>query len=382
MDIREKETVWTKIRRLGSAVLPFCVVALVIVLVVWPLGRKIADRKQALAQRQAEAKPVEKPLTNVVTMVMEPGLIMERISLPGMARPWISLEVVSEIRGKVVDKKAMEGSHVRKGDVLALIDDKDYQNAYTAALAAYEIALATEKRLNALARNNFATQSQFDDAAARVKTSRAELENARLNLSRCTLVSPMEGVVDRVLVENGTYLNPGDPVVQILRIDQLKIQVGIPESDVDTVRRLKTFDMTIDALGGRTVTGEYHYLYKTTDSMARLYTLEIRVANADGQILPDMFARVEIIKQKDDRGLAVPIYSLLTTGPDTGVFVVSEGQARFRAVETGFLDGWKIQVKKGLEPGDQVVVVGHRLIEDGEKVHVTRVVRDMEEVTP
>ena len=377
---KDEQSAGKRVSRFIRKVLPFLAVVLIIFLIALPLGKKIAEKKEALAENQS-LEITEKALTNVITMPVEPSLIREKISFPGVVKPWISLQLVSEIKGNIVDKRIMEGQRVNKGDILAVIDDGDYQNAYNAALASYETALATEARLKALLKNNFATQSQFDDAEARVKTTRAELDSTKLNLVRCTILSPMEGVVDRIYIENGTFLSPGDPVAQILQIDKLKIEVGIPESDVDAVRRLKCFDMTIDALAGKACTGEYHYLYKTSDSMARLHNLEIKVDNADGRILPDMFVRVEIVKQQDPSGLAVPIYSLVTVDKKTGVYVDKEGIVHFRPVKTGFLDGGKTQVAEGLEPGDNVVVVGHRIIEDGEKVHVAKTIRDMEEIS-
>lgn len=375
------ETLQRKLLRLIWKILPFATVLLVILLIVLPLSKKISAKKADLAEQQSREKPAEKDLTNVITLALVPGMVTDKISLPGIARPWISLEVVSEIKGKIVDKKVSEGHHVKKGDVLAVIDKGDYQNAYSSALASYESALATQTRMNALVKKNFVTQSQLDDAVARVKTSKADLDTARLNLSRCTILSPMEGVVDRVHIENGNFLNAGDPVVQILQLDRLKVEVGIPESDVAAVRTLHTFDMTIDALGKKAYTGEYHYLYKTTDSMARLYTLEIQVDNSDGQILPDMFARVTVIKKQDPQGIAVPMYCLVTQDNAIGVYVEKDGIARFRPVTPGFLDGWKVQIPQGLFPGETVVVVGHRLIEDGERVNVTRTVQRMEELS-
>ena len=375
------ETIGRKTLKLIWKIIPFITVLLIIGLIILPLGKKISAKKADLVEKQLKEKAVTKALTNVITMELIPAMVMEKLSLPGVAKPWISLEVVSEIRGKVVDKKVTEGRHVNKGDVLAVIDKSDYQNSYDSALASYDSALSTQKRLKALVKKNFVTQSQLDDAVARVKTSRAGLDNAKLNLSRCMILSPMQGVVDRIHIENGTFLNSGDPVASILQIDKLKIEVGIPESDVDAVRKLKSFDMTIDALDGKTYTGVYHYLYKTTDSMARLYNLEIKVDNTGGEILPGMFARVKIIKKQDPLGLAVPMYSLVTLNKDIGVYVESRGIVRFRPVSTGFLDGWKIQIPKGLEPGEKVVVIGHRIIEDGEQVNVTKTIRDMEEIS-
>lgn len=375
------KTIGKKILGLLWKGLPFIVILLVILLIILPLGKRISAKKTDLALKLSNEKGIEKNKTNVITMEIFPSMVMEKLSLPGVAKPWVSLEVVSEIRGKIIHKKVTEGRRVNKGDILAVIDKSDYQNSYNSALASWETALATQKRLNALVKNKFVTQSQLDDAVARVKTSKASLDNAKLSLSRCTILSPMKGVVNRVHIENGTFLNSGDPVAQILQIDKLKIEVGIPESDVAAVRKLTTFDMTIDALGEKAYSGEYHYLYKTTDSMARLYNLEIKVDNIDGQILPDMFARVKIIKNQDPQGLAVPMYSLVNHNKDTGVFVEKDGVVQFRPLETGFQDGWKTQISKGLFPGENIVVVGHRIIEDGEQVNVTRTIRDMEEIS-
>jgi RND family efflux transporter MFP subunit len=378
--IQKKPFIQTILRLIWKSI-PIITVALVIALVIFPLSRKISAQKANLAQKQSHQMKKAKTPTNVITMEMIPDMVMEKISLPGVATPWISLKVAAEVKGKIDTKNIGEGTRVQKGDILAVIDRRDYQNNYDAALASYETALTTKNRFTALSKKQFVTQSQLDDASANVKTNKAAMDTAKLNLSRCTIRSPMEGIVDRVYIENGEFLSVGDPVATILQIDRLKIEVGIPESDVAAVRKLSTFDMTIDALGGQTYTGKYHYLFKTADSMARLYNLEIEVDNPGHEILPGMFARVSIVKHHDPKGLAVPIYSLVTLNKKTGVFVEKENLVHFRPVTTGFLDGWKTQIPTGLFPGEKVVVVGHKIIEDGETVHVTKTILNMEELT-
>ncbi|MCG8632272.1 MAG: efflux RND transporter periplasmic adaptor subunit [Desulfobacterales bacterium] len=380
MEVKEQKSISRIILRLIWQGFPFAVVMVVIALVIVPLFGRISAQKADLAAQQALQIKDARALTNVVTMAVQPELVMEKISLPGVAKPWISLNVVAEVKGKIVTKGVEEGARVKKGDILGVIDKRDYQHNYNSALASYDTAKTTEKRYKALSKKQFVTQSQLDDATARVKTTKAALDLAKLNLERCTIRSPMAGVVDRVFIEYGNFLDAGDPVVSILEMDRLKVEVGIPESDVAAVRKLSSFDMSFDALGGRSMTGNYHYLYKTTDSLARLYNLEIRLDNPDYQILPDMFARVTIVKNRDPEGLAVPIYSLVTKKNETGVFVEDSGLVAFRPVTTGFQDGWKILVAEGLAPGENVVVVGHRIIDDGEKVNVTRTVSHMEEL--
>lgn len=375
-----EKTIKTRIKKMVLKSLPLIIVVLLILLVTVPLYFTIDAKQIALKVQQSQEKTSQKALTNVITMEIVPSLIQEKISLPGMAKPWISLEVVSEVTGKIIHKQVNEGQRVNKGDILAVIDKSDYQNTYDGALASYDSAKTTHNRLKALVKNNFVTQSQLDDATALLKTTKAAFDNASLNLNRCTILSPMQGIVDRIHIEKGSYLNSGDPVLKILQIDKLKIEVGIPESDVDAVRKLDTFEITIDALGKKTYTGHSNYLYKTADSLARLYTLEIRVDNPDYQILPDMFARVNIIKTQDPYGLAVPMYSLVSLNKEVGVYVEKDGIVHFKPVVPGFLDGWKTQIISGLSPKDHVVVVGHRIVENSEQVQVTKVIEDMREL--
>ncbi|THB79039.1 MAG: efflux RND transporter periplasmic adaptor subunit [Desulfobacteraceae bacterium] len=370
-----------KILKFILGCVPFVLVIVILLGTVLFLKQKILAKQTMIDTMRKNDAQAEKPLTNVVALEMVPRTVTETISLPGVARPWVTLQVVAEVGGKIVEKRVVEGKLVKKGDILAVIDKSDYQNLYDSALASHETALTTEKRLKALGKQQFVTQSQLDDAIARVKTTRAALENAKLNLIRCTIKSPMKGIVDKVFIENGQFMSTGDPVVKVLEIDRLKVEVGIPESDVDAVRKLSTFDMTIDALDQKAYQGSHHYLSKTTGDLARLYTLQIAVKNPGHRIFPGMFARVSIVKHRVEEGLAVPMYSLISENDINGVFVEKDGVATFRPVETGIQDGWNIEIKEGLEPQEHVVVIGHRIIEDGETVNVAQVVQDMEELT-
>ena len=354
--------------------------AILLVGVIVLLADMIRTEGEAVQKEKADALRDVQPKINVVAMAMVPGELRERISLPGTVQPWVSLTLLVEVKGQVVEKRVSEGQRVKKGHVLARIDDRDYKNALASARASFDVAVAAHRRIKALYQDQLATQTQFDDTEARVKTTRAAMDTAALNLERCTIRSPMSGVVDHIFIENGQFMNPADPVANILQIDRVKVVVGIPESDVDAVRRLESFDLTIDALDGRGFKGERHYLFKTTDNLARLYNLEIAVNNSGGEILPDMFARVEVIKRRVDQGLAVPLYALVDRDGANAVFVVADGEARLRPVTTGIQDGWRVQVAEGLSAGEKVVVVGQRLINDGESVNVTRMVLQMEEL--
>lgn len=368
----------TWLHRLIKA-MPMLVVILLVGIIIM-LGGEIRSEGKVIKEKKSSELRKDRKATNVVAMEVTPHLLQEKISLPGYVKPWVTLQVVAEVKGTIVSKAVSEGARVKKGEILATIDRRDYANAHASAKAAYEVAVATEKRLRKLFRDKVATQAQIDDIVATVRTSKATMDNAALALERCSIRAPMDGIVDRVHVEPGQFMDVGNPVAKMLDIRRVKVEVGIPESDVDAVRRLERFSVTVEALGGKKFEGTRHYLQKTADDFARLYNLEIAVENPDIEILPDMFARVIIVKTEVPEGLAVPLYSLVKRNEMDAVFVLEENMARLKPVELGIQDGWQMQVRKGIAPGDKVVVVGQRNIEDGETVHITKTVRSMEEL--
>ena len=352
-------------------------IVILLVGVIFILSGQIRSEGEVIKEKAMAGLRNERPAANVITLEMVPTPLRERLSLPGTVKPWKALNVVAEVAGKIIEKRVSEGQRVQKGDILARIDERDYKNALASAKAAYQVASANRNRIEKLYRQKVGTQSQVDDIIAQARTSKAAMDNAALALERCAIRAPFDGVVNRFHIEAGQYLAIGDPVSEVLQMDRVKIEVGIPESDVDKVRRLEQFTVKIDALGGRTFAGTRHYLYQNSDNFARLYNLEIAVENPDNEILPDMFTRVEIIKTEVPDGLGVPLYSLINRRGMDALYIVRDGIAQFTPVETGILDGWQVEISKGLKPGDQVIVVGQRQIDDGEKVNVTRTIRDI-----
>jgi RND family efflux transporter MFP subunit len=348
--------------------------------IVFVLQSWISSEGEIIKERKAHELASEQPPINVVALDLKPGPIREQISLPGVVRPWVELKVVAEVGGKITAKKVREGQKVHKGDILAQIDPRDYQNAYNSARAAWRAAKATYDRIAALYKDQLATQSQMDAAQASLETTQANMDTTALNLERSTIRSPMDGIADKVYIENGQFMNNADPVADILQIERVKIEVSIPESDVDAVRNVDTFTIRIDALDGEVFQGHKHYLSKSSQTLARTYRLEAVIDNPEGNILPDMFTRVEIIKHQVDNGLAVPLFSIINNKGDKAVYLAENDLARLVPVETGIQEGWEIQVTKGLQPGAKVIVVGQKDVKDGAPVKVMRTVQDPKEL--
>ena len=367
------------LRRMWAALPSVLIFGLLVVSIVL-MTDQIKIKGATLKAQQSAQLQTDQPAPNVVTLNLAPSPIRDRINLPGIVEPWVRLDVLTEARGKVLRRAVSEGSRVKKGDIILTLDARDYQNAFNAAKTAHEVALAQLNRLEELQKENLSTRSQLDNALAQEQSTRAALDSAALGLERCTLRAPIAGIINNLYVEEGQFLDPSMRVAEILQLARVKVTVGIPESDVDAVRRLDGFDVRIDALNGKVFRAKKHFLSKTAATMARLYNLKLELPNRSGEILPDMFARVEIVKHEVAASLSIPLYAVINRNDSHIVYVVENGSVAVRTVELGLQEGWRIQVKEGLLAGDQVIVVGQRSVSPSQAVNVVRTVADPEEL--
>ncbi|MDY6903229.1 MAG: efflux RND transporter periplasmic adaptor subunit [Thermodesulfobacteriota bacterium] len=350
------------------------VVVLILVIILMFMGVSM-KKKQVEAKRKSEIGQ-QTPDVNVVLYEVAPRDISDKINFPGTIEPWVDLTVAAQVTGEVLQKTVTDGDAVKAGDILVQIDSRKYQNAYESAKASLASARSSEKRIRALYKKDLASQSDLDTIEATVENHRAAMENAKLDLDHCTIRAPITGIVNQVFVEKGEIVAMGQEVVRILQTDPVKVTVGIPESDMPAVRHLTQFTLTIDALDGKKFAGEKHFLSQITDSMARLYDLEILIPNPDGEILPGMFARVDIVKQSVKDTVVVPLYAITSNGSSHIVFVTEGNVVHRREVTTGIQQGFNVEIKSGLEIGEKVVIVGQKHVSDGQAVNVVRTVQD------
>jgi membrane fusion protein (multidrug efflux system) len=357
--------------------LPLVLLATTVVFII-SLFSVINAKKTRLAEAQAKALANERPATNVVLLDVQPTRIRDRINLPGAIEPWTDLELLAKISGEVIDVPVVEGDKVTKGQIIARIDPADYQIALNAAKASYRLANANLKRFQKLFEKRLIPKSELEKVETQVQTTRAEMEKAELRLSRCIITAPMSGVIRRLDAKKGLLLNVADPIARILEIDTVKAVIGIPESDVATVKNIETVQLTVQALNNRIIEGRKHVLAASPENIARLYRLELAIANPDGMLLPGMFVRAEIVKKVAEATMSVPLYTVITRNGEQFVYVEDDGVAKRKPVKLGILEDWKVQVKKGLKPGDRVIVEGHRNVEEGQRVNIVRIVSEKE----
>lgn len=363
-----------------SRFLPLLVLLILIVLALG-LGSRVNNEKSRLLEEKSNAVVQERPPVNVVVQEMAPALLRDRLNLPGMVEPWESLNILAEVRGMVEEVLVEEGDHVKQGDLIARLDTSDYENTINSTRASYNLALTNLKRFSGLHEQEIIAQAEYDSIKAEVASLEAHLAIAEMQLKRCYIRSSISGIVNVLPAQNGLYLAVGDPVATVLDIDRVKVIVGIPETDVDAVRKIDRFEVIIEALNKKKISGSKNFLAVAPESQAQVYRLELEVGNKSGEILPGMFARVEIIKNEFPEALTIPLYAVISRDNKHFVFLEEGNVAKLQEVSLGILDGWQIQITEGLAPGQRVIVVGQRSVDADQKLNVVKKVTHPAEIT-
>ena len=375
----KKSEAKTKILRFIWGVIPWMMVALIVVFIVI-MGGRIKGEKARLEEAKKAAIKKEVQPVQVITLTLKPRRLEDKINLPAQVEPFEDLLVKAEVPGQVVTVLVEEGQTVEKGQVLIQLDDRDYRTRFARIEANYQLAKLDYNRNVVLAEKKVTSMAKLDNIEAQLKDLEAQVREANLALSRTRIVAPIGGRLNEIKAKQGNFLAVGDPVAQILQLDQVKVKVGVPESDVAAIFDLEEAEVIIEALDKRRVKGRKVFLSRQPRTLARLFDLELRVPNPDGQILPGMFARVELVKRVFNRALAIPLYAVITHSDERFVYIEKDGQAKRKNIELGVLIGWQIQVTSGLAAGERVIVVGHRFLHDGQIVEVVKNVNDPREI--
>ncbi len=369
----------SKVLRRMWGVFPWVVVLCVIVF-IFILYQEIQGERSRLEKVKQEAIKKDTPSVRVITLTAIPRRLEDKIKLPGYVEPAEDLLVKSEVSGQVVQILAKEGAQVKQGQVIARVDDRDYKSRLARIEANLKLAKVEYDRIYSLEKKKITAASRLDEIEARLNDVSAQRDEAELALNRTRILAPIAGQINEIIAKRGNFLSVGDPVAQIILVSEVTVTVGIPESDVASFFDLNEATVIIDALKKRRVKGEKVFLSRQPRNLARLFELELKIPNTDGHILPGMFASVELVRAVYEKALVIPLYAVINQGDEQFVYLENDGLAKKTPVDLGQLVDWQVHVTSGISANDKVIVVGHRLLNDGQPIEVIKTVSDVREI--
>jgi membrane fusion protein (multidrug efflux system) len=306
--------------------------------------------------------------TRVEVALVQPSPARVRMSLTGEVEGARDADLASALGGFVEDVRVRTGDEVRKGDVLVAIDRELYAAGHRQASAQADLAKSEFERLKKM--GDAVSPSQLQQAETQHRVADAGLAQAAVRLRRASIVAPFDGVVSRVGVDTGEVVGPASPLLRLVQLDPAVVVLSVSDRDVVALEPGVGVVVTAGAVGGR-FDGTIARVSPVGDGKTRAFAVEVEVGNPDRQLLPGMVARVQIERELGE-AVVVPSDWIISTADEHGVFVAQDGVARWRTVTLGRVLQNQVVVASGIEPGDAVVMVGHRELIDGDPILVSR----------
>jgi membrane fusion protein (multidrug efflux system) len=280
-----------------------------------------------------------------------------------------AITVVSEIDAAVAALPFAEGSHLRKGNLIAQLDDSQLAAEVARADALRSQTQATYDRVKTVVEQNAAAPQDLDDAAAALKVAEANAAVAKARFAKTRIVAPFDGEIGARLASVGAFLRAGQPIAELVNIDAIRVSFSAPECYLSSLHQGAAVTVTTPAFPGHDATGEIIVIEPVVDEATRSARVVARVQNPERKFRPGMSANITVVLNERPNAVTIPNEAVFGSGDQMFVFMVKPDSTVARVpltLGTRFAD--IVEVVKGLEPGMTVVRAGHQKLFDGGKV--------------
>ncbi len=367
MQTRAYEKKPSKLKRmLVMLALVLVLIAVIAGIKVWTISRMMANMPAPPAPTVTTTKAAQEPWQPVQASV-------------GTLRAVRGADLAFDAAGVVSKVNLVSGDDVKQGQVLVQLRDDDDVAVQRQAEAAAALAKVTFDRARRQLDVRAISQADYDNAAADLKAKQAAVQQAAAVVAKKQLRAPFDGRAGIVTLSPGAYVNAGSAVVTVQQLDPVFVDFHVPQRDLGRLKVGQRVALTIDAHAGRTFEGKLSAIDPKVDGDTRNARIEASAGNADGALVPGMFANVGIDVGEQSRQLTLP-QSAITFNPyGETVFVVKapaagakdeQGQpakptAQQVFVTTGATRGDQIVILSGIEEGTEVVTSGQLKLKNG-----------------
>ncbi|MFQ5456823.1 MAG: efflux RND transporter periplasmic adaptor subunit [Myxococcota bacterium] len=295
--------------------------------------------------------------------------LSEILELVGTLEAHEAVVLKPEIPGKIISIGFRQGAHVKKGELLVALDDRETVAALREAEADLSFARAEYLRRKDLFSQRVVSKQEMERARAEMDRIAARVEVMKARLRKTRIRAPFDGIVGSRLVSPGAFVEPGDALVNFEAVDYLNLNFEVPERYLPGLAVGQIVKVGVVAFPGRTFEGKVYFINPRVSRSSRSVIAKARVDNPDFALRPGMFANTALLIEEKADAIAIPEQSLVPQGDQQFVFrVKDDSTVELVPVKTGIRDAGVVEIVAGLASGDTVVTSGHQKIGPGSKV--------------
>jgi len=359
-------------------------------------------------QKQETPKPLvekipEEPKTFlplVRTLKVKPTDFTDSLPVMGTVKGEIEIELKFEINGVIKSINFREGEMVKKGDLIACLDPKDAQlkleytkSKLASAQASYQSSLKKleiHKKLygaGAIIKSKLEEiELECESAKFQLETIKAEEELARSELEKTSFYAPLNSVMGPREAEEGEFVTPQDKVASLLKIENVFVEVGIVERDINRIKLGQKAKVYVDAYPDLIFEGVIDSIFPVVEGKSRTLTAKIKINNPRSLLLPGMFSRAEISIVELKNAFIIPSVSLVSPEKETTLVAVipsqslkidkeetKTGKVNLRRVSVGYITSDYAQITEGLNEDDLVITETQGELKDNIDVRISAI---------
>ncbi len=308
---------------------------------------------------------------SVEALVITSAKLDNKLTVTGSVLPNESLELKSEISGKITSIKFKEGNKVTKGELLLQINDDEISAQLDKQRYNRKLNQDNEFRQRKLVEKDAISQEEYDNALNRLNTTVADIRLLEAQLSKTRIKAPFDGVIGLRYVSEGAYLSPSAIIATLYNISPAKIEFAIPGRYSTQVAQGKKIFFTIEN-DLTTHEGEVYAIEPRIDPATRTLKIRALADNEKGILLPGQFVKVELVLESMADAILVPTEAVIPEQNGKMVFILEGGKAKGVKIETGIRTDNSLQVLSGLKPGDTLLTTGILQLRPGIEVQIVK----------
>ena len=339
-----------------------------LLLVIWMVSGMVFESDEANIEASKPDNQASDALFKVAVQVMEARATQLFVSANGQVEPNRVVQVRAQTQGQVDAVFAQEGERIEQGEVIANIAMNDREIRLNQEQALLESRVNTLKRQEQLAQRNYQSQSDLDRAKAELKASQAAIASIELDIQHTKVVAPFTGTIERLVAEQGDFVQINAPVAVLLEQSPLLVTLPIAQQDINRLSMGNTAQISLST--GETVEGRLRYISPRANEQTRTFDVEIEIDNSDGKLRSGMSANARIATEEVLAHFISPALFSLGSDGDIGVKIVdSEDTVRFYPVtilQSNTQGAWVA----GLPKQVRVITKGQGFVTDGNVVRV------------
>lgn len=280
------------------------------------------------------------------------------------------VEIPAKVSGQVIELPVEEGAKVKKGDLLAQLDEAELKIAYLRAKVSFETDKSVYERSKEMLEKTFIATEDFEAARLQYESSKAAYEAARLQLDYTSVRAPFEGVVTARNIELGQRVNVNQSLFVISDFNPLRARIYVPEKDMRRIFEGMETIISVEAEPGVEFKGVVKMISPIVDPESGTSKVTIDINDDKGKLKPGMFATVFITTETHKNALIIPKKALVLESDIDQVYIYQDGKAHKVNLQVGFTSGENIEVLSGIKDGELVVTAGQDGLREGLPIRI------------